>query len=46
MAQRLRQLSAQGNDVHVITDALFQEFREPKNWQETNRKLQQLKLSA
>lgn len=46
MEARIRQYAARGMDANSITTELFHEFAKPESgyWQETYRKMQQMKL--
>ncbi|KAL8748636.1 MAG: hypothetical protein Q9184_007172 [Pyrenodesmia sp. 2 TL-2023] len=46
MDQRVKQLYDQGMDSKDITTELFHEFAKPDMWQETYRKIQQMKLQG
>lgn len=46
MEQRVKQLYDQGMDSKDITTELFHEFAKPDMWQETYRKIQQMKLQG
>lgn len=44
METRIKALHAEGKDAKDITTQLFDEFAKPDFWQETYRKVQQMKL--
>ncbi|KAI4090299.1 MAG: hypothetical protein LQ344_004847 [Seirophora lacunosa] len=46
MEARIMQYHAQGMDSKDITTELFHEFAKPEMWQETYRKIQQMKLQG
>ncbi|KAI4195225.1 MAG: hypothetical protein LQ346_003502 [Caloplaca aetnensis] len=46
MEARLKHLHAQGMDSNDITSELFHEYGKPDMWQETYRKIQQLKMQG
>ncbi|KAL8749758.1 MAG: hypothetical protein Q9184_006679 [Pyrenodesmia sp. 2 TL-2023] len=46
MEARVKQLHAQGMNSNDITSELFHEFGKPDLWQETYRKIQQLKMQG
>lgn len=46
MEERVKQLVGQGMDSKDVTTQLFHEFAKPDLWQETYRKIQQMKLQG
>ena len=48
MEARLKEYAARGMDTNDITNELFNEFAKPESgyWQETYKKIQQMKLKG
>ena len=46
MEERIKTYTQQGMDSKDITTELFHEFAKPDYWQETYRKIQQMKLQG
>lgn len=44
MEERVKRLVGQGMDSKDITSELFHEYARPDKWQETYRKIQQMKM--